>query len=234
MLLEKQLSIIVPAYNEEAFIEKCLSALNNQTVSRKSYEIIVSDSSSTDSTVEVAKSLADKVVTCRKQSAGFGRNFGAKFASAEKLAFIDADTIACSEWAEGALKALDSFAAATGPFSIVEKNSFIDSLFYKWWDFQTRISVVANFPLFPGFNIAVRKQYFSKIVGFREDNMTCEDLDFSLRMRKIGKIGYSDRMIVTTSSRRLKHIGHAKYIWNAVSHVFFNKSAGWEKHRADF
>jgi len=113
--MQKKFSVIVPTLNEEAFIEKCLLALSDQTVSRREYGIIVSDSSSEDNTVEIAGSLADNVVVCEKKSAGFGRNFGAKNAKTELLGFIDADTIASATWVEGAIQALQKGVAATGP-----------------------------------------------------------------------------------------------------------------------
>jgi len=53
--MNPKISVIVPTYNEEKFIGKCLKALNTQTLPRDEYEIIVSDSSSTDRTVKIAK-----------------------------------------------------------------------------------------------------------------------------------------------------------------------------------
>jgi len=99
-------SVVVPTLNEQEFIERTLKALLNQSVSREKYEVVVSDSSSSDKTVEIAKRYADKVVVCKKHSAGFGRNFGAKNSSGSLIGFVDADTIVCETWVEGLIESL--------------------------------------------------------------------------------------------------------------------------------
>lgn len=205
--------------------------MSDQTIPRKGYEIIVSDSSSTDNTVEIAESLADKVVICKKHSAGFGRNFGARNAKTNLIGFIDADTIACHEWIEAAINSLKKNISVTGSVESLEKDSITLSLFYSWWSIQSHLSVLINYPVFPGFNIAVQKKAFEKINGFSERDFTCEDLDFSLRLSKIGKIGFSEKMRVKTSNRRLKEKGIVKYIFNAWNFLLFNRSNTWQMHR---
>ena len=56
---DKKLGIIVPNYNYEHTIDKCLSSIANQTY--KNYEVIFVDDCSTDSSVEIAKSFKDKM-----------------------------------------------------------------------------------------------------------------------------------------------------------------------------
>jgi len=227
-------SVIVPALNEEAFIEKCLLSLSDQTAPRKKYEIIVSDSNSTDTTAEIAKTLADRVVSCRRHSAGFGRNFGTKHAKSGLFGFVDADTIASPTWIEGALASLQKNIAATGPIKSLEKDSLPIQLFYSWWSMQSHLSVLLGKPIFPGFNIAVRKISFQGVGGFSEKNFTCEDIDFSLKLKSIGRIGFSKKMLVETSGRRINETGYLTYVSNAWTHFLFNKSRTWQEHRKDF
>jgi len=228
------LSVIVPTLNEEKFIEKCLNSLLNQTLPKRKYEIIVSDSSSTDSTVEIAKSLADKVVVCKRVSAGFGRNFGAKHAKGNKLVFIDADTVASGTFLEGANEALEKSIACTGPIRALEKNSLLLRAFYRWWSLQSRVSVLLHYPVFPGFNFAVRKEVFDIAGGFKTHDITVEDMELSLRLRRYGKISFSEKMLVFTSTRRLKEIGIPSYVANGITFVLFKKSRSWKEHRRDF
>src|SRR5574341_590559 len=84
-------SIIVPTYNEEQYIENCLKSLVTQDYSKSEFEIIVSDSSSNDRTVEIARPIADKVVITKKRGIAHGRNFGANNSAGEILLFVDAD-----------------------------------------------------------------------------------------------------------------------------------------------
>ena len=88
----KKISIIIPAYNEEKHIEKCLQSLSNQDYDN--YEIIVVDDGSTDLTKEIVKRF--KNVKLKKQEhkgPGTARNFGAKSSKGEILVFVDSDMI---------------------------------------------------------------------------------------------------------------------------------------------
>ena len=95
-----KVSIILPARNEEKFIEKCLDSLINQDY--KNYEIIVIDDSSEDKTGEIILSYAKKhanviPVSARVKPEGWmGKNWacmeGYKKATGELLLFTDADT----------------------------------------------------------------------------------------------------------------------------------------------
>ena len=97
-------SIIIPTLNEEKQIIQTLKLLDNQSISRELYEIIVSDSSSVDKTVGLAGKIADKVVVCKRQSAGYGRNFGAKYAKGEELGFVNANKRLAKTWSKGLIE----------------------------------------------------------------------------------------------------------------------------------
>ena len=86
------ISIIIPAYNEEKFIEQTLISLKKQNCGIP-YEIIVCDNNSKDKTPEIAQKYADKVVSETKQGGGYARNKGASIAQGKYLVFTDADTV---------------------------------------------------------------------------------------------------------------------------------------------
>jgi len=227
-------SIIVPTLNEKEFIERTLKALLNQTVPKEKYEIIVSDSSSSDTTVEIAKRYADKVVACKKHSAGFGRNFGAGKASGRLLGFVDADTIVESTWVEGLIESLGKGVGCTGPIEALEKTSLKMRLFYRWWSIQTRVSTILGRSIFPGFNIGTRKDAFEKVGGFSIADITTEDIKLGHDLSKMGKIVFSKKMKVRTSTRRLQEISIPAYIWNGIRFAVSGKSRQWQEHRKDF
>ncbi|GHT43715.1 hypothetical protein AGMMS49965_18080 [Bacteroidia bacterium] len=94
--MEKELilSIIVPAYNAERYIEKCLNSLLNQDL--EGYEIIVINDGSTDKTVEIVTQYTEKsdvisLISQENQGQGVARNVGISNAKGKYLMFVDAD-----------------------------------------------------------------------------------------------------------------------------------------------
>ena len=90
-----KVSIIVPFYNVEKYIEKCLTSLVNQTL--EEIEIILVNDGSKDNSIKVAKDFEQKypakIRYYEKPNGGLGdaRNFGIKFTKGEYIAFLDSD-----------------------------------------------------------------------------------------------------------------------------------------------
>lgn len=87
-------SIIVPVYNVEDYIIKCLESIYNQTY--KNFEVIIVDDGSMDnSTLLIKKYIKDKnnFIYYRKENGGLSdaRNYGLKFITGNYLIFIDSD-----------------------------------------------------------------------------------------------------------------------------------------------
>lgn len=91
----EKISVIVPAYNAEKTIGKCLETLVNQTY--ENMEIIVIDDGSKDNTLKIMKKYQkkhpDKVVIISRENKGIGytRNEGIKIATGKYLGFVDSD-----------------------------------------------------------------------------------------------------------------------------------------------
>lgn len=104
-----KLSIIIPVYNGEKTIERCLRSIFSQSVDKSEYEVIVVDDCSTDDTVKVIDSLRitppdnDEYDTCcevgnlvivkqlKNARQGAARNVGVKIAKGEYIQYLDAD-----------------------------------------------------------------------------------------------------------------------------------------------
>ncbi|HRZ85776.1 MAG TPA: glycosyltransferase family A protein [Candidatus Paceibacterota bacterium] len=85
-----EVSVIIPAYNEENYIGKCLESLKKQ--SYKNFEIIVVDDGSTDKTKEIIKKFKKvRILSGEHKGPGYSRNIGAKNAFGKILVFIDSD-----------------------------------------------------------------------------------------------------------------------------------------------
>ena len=85
-------SVVIPLYNKEHYIGKTLKSVLNQTF--QDFEIIVVNDGSTDHSLDAARSIkSDRVQIISQENAGVAvaRNTGIEHASAEYIAFLDAD-----------------------------------------------------------------------------------------------------------------------------------------------
>ncbi len=90
----KKISVIIPAYNAEQTIERCISSIQNQT--HKNLEIIVVNDGSTDSTEDIVKylQLCDeriKLISIPNGGVSHARNVGIYNATGDYIAFVDSD-----------------------------------------------------------------------------------------------------------------------------------------------
>lgn len=90
-----KVSVIVPVYNVEGYIEKCLETLVNQTL--KEIEIIIVNDGSKDRSIQIINKFKEqypeKIVYLEKENGGLSdaRNFGIPHATGEYIAFLDSD-----------------------------------------------------------------------------------------------------------------------------------------------
>ena len=91
----KKVSIIVPVYNAEKFIDKCIQSLINQTY--QNIEIILSNDGSKDNSLKKIKDWEKKYpdkIKCeshKNQGVGMTRNKGIALATGDYLTFVDSD-----------------------------------------------------------------------------------------------------------------------------------------------
>jgi len=220
-------SVIITTKNEEKHIESCLRSIKNQTY--PNIEIIVSDSCSSDDTVNIAKKYADKVVV-KKTNISEGKNFGAKYAKGKYFVFLDADVILEKKWIRNALKRLHSknVAMVIGRFNFLENT--LRTRIYEWvWKLFLFTCYKIGIPHTQiGCTLGVKRSKFFDVNGFRNDLIIAEDIDFARRIKKMGDIVIEKKCRMLTSTRRLKKGGYVKLslIWliNGIWYYITKKS----------
>lgn len=145
--IKASLSVIIPARDEEATLPRLLASLNEQTLKIK--EIIVVDDDSTDNTAEIAKSYGAIVLSTNDSKMHqTGKSaacwFGAKQATGDYLAFMDADTYCADENAFNRIIGHFQGNGNTGLFSI-QPYHVIRSLYET-------LSIVPNIVVLSGLN----------------------------------------------------------------------------------
>jgi GT2 family glycosyltransferase len=229
-------SVIIPALNEEKYLPRCLESLSRQS-REDQFEIIVVDGGSTDRTVEVAKEYSDKVIV-EPSPVGVARNLGAEHAQGKILAFIDADTVACERWVEEIARTFDSnsnAAGVTGPTLPYEGTELDKLAYHVATGWAQRLSLKLGRPHVAGFNCAYRQGPFWDAGGFDENRVLSEDVTLSLKMRHQGPILFNPDMLAYTSLRRIKRYGYpyltTYYAINAAMMMFFGRTLGYPQVR---
>lgn len=198
------ISVVIPAYNEQKFIGKCLQSLQKQDYS-DGYEIIVVDNGSQDGTSEIARNLGARIVHCPRKGVSYARQAGAEAAQGQIIVQADADTIYPVWWLTRIKKQFDNH-----PNVVAVAGTFIYSNPPWWAVFEYFLRIVFGFlsavlfgrPLIiSGANLAFYKKTLKEIGGYHETAYSSDQLDISARLSKKGKVYYDGRSYGATSSR---------------------------------
>lgn len=96
MKTELEISVVIPAYNAEKYINRCIDSIVKSSANKDRYEIIAIDDSSTDNTYQKLMDIAERVPQLkvyRRHKAGPGgaRNLGLNYAKGRYIMFVDID-----------------------------------------------------------------------------------------------------------------------------------------------
>ena len=106
---EKQLSIVIPAYNAEKHLERCLKSCFAQNLHSEKYEIIIVNDGSTDATDTIARNWAEehrniKVISQENMGLSMARNAGIDAATGKYIMLLDSDDEIAENCLDGLMK----------------------------------------------------------------------------------------------------------------------------------
>ena len=201
-------SIIIPALNEEDYLEECLKALKSQDF-KQAFEIIVVDNGSLDRTIEIASKYADKVISEPKRGIANALKTGCAEAQGQILAFTDADCRVPSFWLFRLYKILESdedIVAVGGDYNFYDKGFIPQILFNKiiapFISHSYRILFFGKHPSLPNSNMAIRKGIYEKAGGYNPNIKWGQEIELCKRISNFGKIYFDSNLKVFTSFRR--------------------------------
>ncbi len=211
------LSIIIPAFNEERLIERCLrsvtDALAEHSVPGVTSEIIVVDNNSTDNTAHLAKQAGAQVVFEPINQIGRARNAGAAVATGDWLMFLDADSTLNPGLLGDILLVMKSR-------SYVGCGSTLSMPGLPWWAhailrFWTQMSIRLRWAA--GALLVCRRDAFAEVGGFNQDLYALEEIDLSKRLQQWGRQRNLAFIILTahpldTSPRKI-----SLYSWREIA-----------------
>lgn len=211
------ISVVIPAYNEESLIERCLTSLKNQTFN-KPFEIILVDNNCTDQTVNIAKKFNVKIVKEPHQGVVWARQKGLLEAKGEIIACADCDCEYPENWLEKIYTQLVSHpqVVGIGGPGIAEENPHWAYLIYK-----ISFAIVNHFYhltqhvlYLSAFNFSFKRKVFLNLGGYRTylEQGGGDELDPLSRLQKAGKVIYDHSLTVNISTRRYRE-GFWKFLF---------------------
>lgn len=226
------ISVVIPAYNEEQLIKRCLDAFVNQKTT-KNFEVILVNNNSTDKTVEIAKTYQNKlnlkIILEKFKGRGAARKRGFEEASCEIILSTDADTLIPLDWIERLSNYLEksNAVAVSGTCKIVDCDRLTNIVFNFLQPFSMRLyKFIFGHYWLSGFSFAIYKNIYKKSGGFSSMLNVQEDIELSFRVSKIGKIKFIPDMPVIFSGRRFQKglmKGLFPYISTFVSYFLYKR-----------
>ena len=174
--LEPLVSVIVPTYNEQENIGRCLGSILAQNY--KKIEVIIVDNFSKDKTLQIAQKYTSNCFRFGNERSA-QRNFGAQKAKGKWLLFIDADMQLTKKCLKEALKK-----AQKGKFIIAfpelsQGQNFWEKSIALERNLYQKEKILAGARLFP-------KKLFLKLKGFDQSLIAGEDWDITIRAKTFG------------------------------------------------
>jgi glycosyltransferase involved in cell wall biosynthesis len=182
------ISIVIPALNEEKMIGLCLESLTQLAFARDRFEVLIVDNGSRDRTLAIAESFKDRLNLKILQEAGVRisalRNRGARAASGDIVAFLDADCLAPTDWLDRiyALTPRETAGVLGAHYLLPENSSWVGRTWHRYQE-APKSGDVSHVP---AGDLIMRREDFLKLGGFDESIQTNEDYELCERARKDG------------------------------------------------
>lgn len=201
--LESRVSVIVPVFNSESTIEKCLNSISSQTY--KNLEIIVVNDGATDGSMEKIRLLEkqDARITCivqKNEGVSKARNKGLNYAKGAFIAFVDADDYLEKDYIEVLYEALIQYKADISMCR--EQKEFPGE---EWKENEKKLDIEREtFSVKEGYSYttyrkkevvwgAIYKASLIKDIRFAEDLYVGEDtLFFAMAAKRSARIVYTN------------------------------------------
>lgn len=228
------LSIVVPAYNEQRGLPETLLRLQNAAglLSSSSTELVVVDNGSTDNTAAVARQLGVTVVEEPVRGIGRARNRGAAESGGDTLVFVDADMTVPPTLLSTIESQLEDQDCAGGGFELWYRPQRRSARLYlaAWRILGHAIGAVQGGVQF------CRRPYFERLGGYDESLWIGEDVEFFWRLRRIAGVDKRSVVVlreprVIASARRFDQWPLHRTLWYTnpvVATILAKRRRTWE------
>lgn len=218
------LSVIIPAKNEEKVIGQCVEALHTSlnNADLESYEIILVDNGSQDATKDIAAKCGCLIIDEPSGNISKLRNTGAKNAKGTIVAFLDADCLVDPLWAKYCLQHLDDERlgiVGTRAVPDLSNATWVERNLFILFSGSTKRPDFVNW--LGSSNLFIPKKVFFEVSGFEEKLKTAEDVALCTAARLLGyKICLEKRIntIHLRESKTLKEL-FKRELWRGSNSI---------------
>ena len=200
------ISVIVPVYNAEKYLNKCLDSVINQTY--KNLEIICINDGSTDNSLKLLKEYKDtriKIFDIKNHGPSFARNVGIKNSTGDFIVFIDSDDFINPEFCENSLKNQQETNSdlVCGRRILIDDNGKVKCN----WVSKENISYypLAEYDLFTQYHMVTDKLFRTKII---KDNNLFFDETLNFGEDSLFLTQYLTYCNIITSSHNSNYTAH--------------------------
>ena len=233
-------SVIVPSYNHQNYIEECLYSILNQTY--KNIQLIVIDDGSSDNTAAIINKLKEthEFIFEQQENIGLSKTLNkaiTKYAQGKYISIVASDDFWCTNKISLQVEALEknnNLAMLCGKAKIVNSKSeiisnFNESLFLGKYTFA---EIALGKCLVVAATAIIKKEVFDK-VGLFDENLLIEDLDMWLRVAVKFEIGFLNEYVAfyrshdVNTSLKVVEMNKARFVilnkWTNIDKGLFKK-----------
>ena len=213
-------SIIVPAFDEEKYLDETIKKLSKLNYDKNYFEVIIVENGSSDESYKIAKSYEENMENIKVYQSEKGvskaKNLGLKHASenSDFSIFLDADTLLEKDFLSELNNYLNkntdnNLCAGTTAIKPSNSSSTYDKCWYKFFDIAHKITKTS-------YSVQIAKTSVAREVKFDEELNYSEDLKFIKTMMIFGDFFFLNTKQVATSTRRFRRDGYFKtlFYWN--------------------
>ncbi len=196
-MVKPLVSFVIPVFNSERDMARCLLSIRQLHCPESTYEVLIMDNGSTDTTHEIMRTLGFPFQVIPRVNVSTLRNRGAALARGDYLAFVDSDVELPPEWIHYGLAHLakPQVVACGCCFPRMPPDA---TWVQQAWDMHQRSRQPSGTPAFvswlPSMSFLVRRETFQAVAGFNEALITAEDVDLCYRLGQYGCLVSEHRM----------------------------------------
>lgn len=203
------ISVIIPVYKDPEGIRDTLESLNEQSLNKSNFEIIVVNDGGDIKTEKICQEFKVKIITIIPNKGSYNaRNKALEVSRGEFIAFVDSDIKVCKDWLIKGKELLENYDYLGGKVEIDKKKLKTLAHYFEYISAFNNERKLENYNYIPTANLFVKRIIISEIGGFDFRLFSGGDFEFGNRVynSKKFKMHYDENILVIHPPRGQKNL----------------------------